>query len=115
MKHNQPVVADIARADTPRNYRQARELALRIVKGIYPVQKFGDGFTTLTEEGQLHRVKVVYADPAPLLKRDSRFLQKKPQQFFWMEVDTKEREQLAAYFRTLADQLLDSQHEGSKA
>ena len=105
MKHNQPVVADIARADTPRTQRQARELALRIIKGIHPAQKFGDGFTTLTEEGQLHRVKVVYADPAASLKEGGRFVQGKPQQFFWMEVDLKEREQLASYFRLLADQL----------
>ena len=115
MKHNHLVVADVARADTPHNHRQARELALRIVGGIYPSQKFGDGFTTLTEEGQLHRAKVVYAAPTTMSNKPSRPPQRKPQQYFWMEVGQVERLQLAAYFRLLADQLQNQNKERSEA
>ena len=113
MKHTEPVVADIASVDAPRTYKKARELALRIVKGIYPASKFGDGFTMLTDGGRLYRSKVVYKDPAPQLMaaarggRNNRAHEPKPQQFFWLEVDFEERRRLAAYFETLARQLLE--------
>ena len=113
MKHTEPVVADIASVDAPRSYKKARELALRIVKGVYPAQKFGDGFTMLTDGGRLYRSKVGYKDPAPRLKaadrggRGTRGNEPRPQQFFWLEVDFEERRRLAAYFETLARQLLE--------
>ena len=112
MKHTDPVVADIASVDAPRNYKKARELALRIVKGIYPASKFGDGFTMLTDGGRLYRSKVVYKDPAPHRAagrggRGTRGNEPRPQQFFWLEVDFEERCRLAAYFETLARQLLE--------
>ena len=114
MKHREPVVADIAGVEAPRTYKKARELALRIVKGIYPVQKFGDGFTELTEEGKLYRSKLVYADPAPQLRAADKWRQRKPQQFFWIEVDRGERKRLATYFETLARQLVqEGAEEGS--
>jgi len=104
MKHSQPVVADVGHQETPRSHRAARELALRIVRGIYPARNFQDGFTVLTEEGQLHRCKVVYADPAPNLRGEAH-RRRQPQNYFWVEVSEEERLRLATYFQLLAQQL----------
>lgn len=113
MKHTDPVVADIASVDAPRNDKKVRELALRIVKGIYPASKFGDGFTMLTDGGRLCRSKVVYEDPVLQLRaadrsgRNNRAHAPKPRQFFWLEVDFEERRRLVACFETLGRQLLE--------
>ncbi len=105
MKHRDPVVADIGHLEAPRSHRAARELALRIVRGIYPARNFQDGFTVLNEAGQLHRCKVVYADPPSRLAWDEKRRQPRPQNYFWIEVDADERKCLAAYFQLLARQL----------
>ena len=104
MKHRDPVVADIGRMDAPRSPRAARELVVRIVRGIYPARNFQDGFTVLNEAGQLHRCKVVYADPPARPGRAEGRQPPRPQQYFWIEVDL-ERRRLAAYLTTLARQL----------